>query len=100
MGDRLPRLGVPPHQRVADVLVDDMPMRSVCMCGSCVEVSLARATTTRPRGAAVAGPAAATTRTTRNARRTRADMARVIHERRAPSCYTAPTSTYRPGGGP
>src|SRR3990170_6204071 len=37
-----------------------MPMRSVCMCGSCVEASEASATVTRPLGAASAAGAAAT----------------------------------------
>src|SRR3989304_5638703 len=34
-----------------------IPMRAVCMCGSCVGVSEAIATVTRPRGAAAAGGA-------------------------------------------
>jgi len=34
-----------------------IPMRAVCMCGSCVGVSDAIATVTRPRGAASTGPA-------------------------------------------
>ena len=38
-----------------------IPMRSVCMWGSMVEVSEPRATTTRPFGAAATGPAASAT---------------------------------------